>query len=87
MNNTCNDGRPVNNCHGCKWLDRYKEDGSAWSNGANKEKLIGVGFGSIWKNSCSDEKKNRPLKSERRIWSAVNFTKKVLAQDRCILKT
>jgi len=60
---------------------------AAWSNGANKEKLIGVGFGSIGKNSCSDEKKNRPLKSERRIWSAVNFTKKVLAQDRCILKT
>ena len=47
---------------------------AAWSNGVSKEELIGVGFGSIGKNSCSDEKKNRPLKSERQIWSAVNST-------------
>lgn len=27
MNSTGNEDRQVNNCHGCKWLDRYKEDG------------------------------------------------------------
>ena len=35
---------------------------AAWSNGVSKEKLIGVGFGSIGKNSCSDEKEEPSIK-------------------------
>lgn len=66
MNNTGNAEYQVKNCHGCKWHDRYKEDGRGYccmvERSEPKEKLIGVGFGSIGKNSCSDEKKNRPLK-------------------------
>jgi len=30
MNSTGNEDRQVNNCHGCKWLDRYKEDGRGY---------------------------------------------------------
>ena len=90
MNNTGNEDRQVNNCHGCNGLTVIKKTAeaiAAWSNGVSQERLIGVGFGSTGRNSNSDEKKSRPLKSERRIWDAANFTKKVFVQDRCILKT
>ena len=30
MNNTGNAEYQVKNCHGCKWLDRYKEDGRGY---------------------------------------------------------
>ena len=30
MNNTGNAEYQVKNCHGCKWLDRYKKDGNGY---------------------------------------------------------